>query len=314
MRSRSVVQVAVTAGTAALVELVELAVEPEQRAEDRRVEEADQRIQFVDAVFQRRAGEHPGVAAAQAFDGEGGLRVPVLDALRLVEDDDLGLQPFVDLQRVGQHRVVGDHREKRRGRPLVRRQTLGAAAFERLQGQAGETPDLFLPFALQRGRRDDQHALHPPEPPQQRAGGHRLDGLAEAHLVGQQRALGASEVQHPLALIRKQRQKRFLRGPRAGLDVVLVGAAQGERLGLAPAAFQPHADFLRDAQLGLRHAFPEFERHLRQVAGGEAAVAVEKAAQRARAAAPDRAPRAGSAPARSGTRSMRGEPSARAAA
>ena len=51
------------------------------------------RVDLVDAVLDRRAREHEGVAAAQAFDGLRGLGAPVLDALGLIEHDDVGLQP-----------------------------------------------------------------------------------------------------------------------------------------------------------------------------------------------------------------------------
>ena len=83
------IEVAVARGPAAVVEFVKLAVEAEQRAEHGRVEEIHQRMQFVDAVLDGRAGEDEGVAAAQALDGLGGLGAPVLDALGFVEHDDV---------------------------------------------------------------------------------------------------------------------------------------------------------------------------------------------------------------------------------
>ena len=100
-------------GAAAVVQFVILAVEPEQRAEQGRVEEIHQRIQFVDAVLDGRAGEDEGVAAAQAFDGLGGFGAPVLDALGFVQHHDVRPQPRVDVQRVGQHLLVIDDGEER---------------------------------------------------------------------------------------------------------------------------------------------------------------------------------------------------------
>jgi hypothetical protein len=45
---------------------------------------------------------------------------------------------------------------------------------------------------------------------QQGARGNRLDGLAQAHLVGEQRAAGKREVQHAFALIGIERQQRLI--------------------------------------------------------------------------------------------------------
>ena len=109
------VQVAIGGGPAAVVQFVILAVEAEQRAEQRRVEEIHQRIQFVDAVLDGRAGEDESIAAAQALDGLGGLGAPVLDALRFVQHHDVRPQPVVDVQRVGQHLLVIDDGEERSG-------------------------------------------------------------------------------------------------------------------------------------------------------------------------------------------------------
>ena len=58
-------------------------------------------MQLIDAILNRGAGEHESVAAAEAFDGLGGLRVPVLDALGFVEHDHLGTEVGVDVQGIG---------------------------------------------------------------------------------------------------------------------------------------------------------------------------------------------------------------------
>ena len=214
------VEVAVTHGAATLVEFVEVAVEAEQRSEHGRIEEGHQRVDLVDAVFDRRAGEDEGVAAAQALDGLRGLGVPVLDPLRFVQDHDVGLQPLVDVQRVGQHLLVIDDGEERRGG--IAPEAFPPGAEHELVAEARETLDLLLPFGLERGRRDDQHAGSLAEPVQQRAGGDGLDGLAQPHLVGQQRALGEGQVQHAFALVWVQRHQGFMRRPLAGMHLLLV--------------------------------------------------------------------------------------------
>ena len=96
-RSRSSAEVLVVDRTAALVELVEFAVEAEQRAEQLRIEVLDDGIELVDAVLERRAGQHEGMRSAQLLDAPRRLGLPVLDALRLVEDDDVGRQHRVDV-------------------------------------------------------------------------------------------------------------------------------------------------------------------------------------------------------------------------
>ena len=88
------------------------------------------------------------------------------------------------------------------------------------------------------------------EPVQQRAGGDGLDGLAQAHFIGQQRAFGEGEVQHALALIRKERDLGFVRRPFAALHLQLVIAPELLAFGGAAPAFQPRAEFLREAQSG----------------------------------------------------------------
>src|SRR6185369_235836 len=95
-------QVLVARRPAAVVKQVEVAVEAEERAEDRRIEELDDRVDLVDAVLDRRAGQDEGVGAREALDGLGGLALPVLDPLCLVEDDDVRSETPHDLLAVGQ--------------------------------------------------------------------------------------------------------------------------------------------------------------------------------------------------------------------
>ena len=97
---------------AALVELVEVAVEAEQRPEQLGIEILHDRIELVDAVLDRRAGQHEGVGRAQRLDPPRRLGLPVLDALRLVEHDDVGLQYRVDVRGVAQHLLVVDDGEE----------------------------------------------------------------------------------------------------------------------------------------------------------------------------------------------------------
>ena len=61
------------------------------RRDAARVDEGEDVDEVVGAVLDRRAGEGPTAAAADRTDDLGRLRVPVLDPLGLVEDDDVEL-------------------------------------------------------------------------------------------------------------------------------------------------------------------------------------------------------------------------------
>ena len=84
---------------------------------------------------------------------------------------------------------------------------------------------------------------------QQRASGDGLDGLAQTHLIGQQRPLGERQVQHAFALIGEERNFGFLRGPFPALHLQLVLAPKLYALGRALPQFQPRTQFLRQPQV-----------------------------------------------------------------
>ncbi len=93
-------QVAVTCRTAPFIEHVKVAIEPEQRSEQRGIQKVHQRIQLIDAVLDGRAGQHERVAAAQALDGLRGFGVPILDALGFVQHNHVGAQPLIHVECV----------------------------------------------------------------------------------------------------------------------------------------------------------------------------------------------------------------------
>jgi hypothetical protein len=218
-------QVLIAFGAAFVVERVVVAVEPEERAEESGVEEVDDGAEFVDAVFDRSAGEDEGIAAPEALDGLGGAGGPVLDALGLVEHDDVGAEALVEIEAVGHDLLVVGDGEERRRRIVVEARADGAGAIDEAQVERGEPADLLLPLGLQGGRGDDQYAASLAEAVKEGAGGDGLDGFAEAHLVGEQRAFGEGEVQHAFALIGEERQERLVRRVAAGGDGALVIAA-----------------------------------------------------------------------------------------
>ena len=74
------------------------------------------RVQLVEAVLQRRAGQDEGIGAAQPLHHVGGLGAPVLDPLRLVEDDQVEV-PSGDFRQIAAHQLVVDDVEELR-RPV----------------------------------------------------------------------------------------------------------------------------------------------------------------------------------------------------
>ena len=109
---REHVQVAVTDRAAPLVQLVEIAVETEQGAEELGVQELDDRVDLVDSVLERGAGEDEGVSAVEFLHRVRGLGLPVLDALGFVEDHEVGPQRLQKLAPVRHDLLVVAEREE----------------------------------------------------------------------------------------------------------------------------------------------------------------------------------------------------------
>ncbi|MNZ70225.1 hypothetical protein D3C78_885560 [compost metagenome] len=138
-------------------------------------------------VFQRRAGQAQAVPRVELARGLGGLGVGVLDVLRFVEDQQVVLV-LAELFRVPWQQRVG-------GEDQVVLLDLGevAAAAGAMQGQhaqvGGEAFGLVQPVGDQAGRHHHQRRRG------QAAGllfqqhmGQRLQGFAQAHVVGEDAA------------------------------------------------------------------------------------------------------------------------------
>jgi hypothetical protein len=69
------------------------------------IDELDDRDQLLQLVLERRAGQDEGIGAVDALQGARGNGVPVLDPLRLVDDDDLG-RPGGDQVEIGLELLV----------------------------------------------------------------------------------------------------------------------------------------------------------------------------------------------------------------
>ena len=208
-----------------------LVQQAEGRSKTEAIDELHDGDQFFQPVLQRRAGQHDGVGRGDLLDAAGGARVPVLDALGLVEDDQVG-RPRVDQVEIAMNGVViGDLEEGVGGEVDL---AAGAQAADDLDGAVAEALDLALPLVLERGRADDQDALDAEEPGHDLGGGDGLDGLAQAHLVADQAAAGPRGEQDALALVIVQRHfEQVLEGGAAAAARERLGDALPAALGVA---------------------------------------------------------------------------------
>ena len=113
-RLADLVEVVIADDLADLVAHLVLVEQAEGRPEAEAIDELDDGDQFLQPVLQRRAGEDDGVGRGDLLDAAGDARVPVLDALGLVEDDQVG-RPGVDQVEVGVDGVVVDDLEEAAG-------------------------------------------------------------------------------------------------------------------------------------------------------------------------------------------------------
>ena len=151
------------------------------------VDEFHDAPQIEQPVFQRRAGKGELVLGLERLGRSGDHRLGVLDVLRLVQDDGAEGEFLERSEVAAQQRVVGDNE-------IVLRNLLpqGVAMLARGEQQHLHAGDELLRLALPveddaRGADDEAgrgapflaQVLHPRE---------RLHGLAQAHVIGQQRA------------------------------------------------------------------------------------------------------------------------------
>jgi hypothetical protein len=81
------------------------------------------------------------------------------------------------------------------------------------------------------------------------ASGDRLNGFPQAHLIGEEGALGEREVEHPFALVREEWQECLMCGMAAGGDTGFVIAAADDSVVRDRARGEPRGGVERDAEL-----------------------------------------------------------------
>ena len=195
------VQVLVAQHLALLVHHAVAVEEAEGRRQPAVVDELDHRIQLVQPVLQRRAAEDQRERRAEALDDPGRLRLPVLDPLPFVQHDQVPADPL-DGQDVAQHLfVVADGEE---AVVVVLPGPLGGAAGDQLHAAVAKAVDLVAPLRFHRGGADHQHAADAGLAGQDLGRAHALDRLAQAHVVGQDRAADPRGKGDPFELIGEQ--------------------------------------------------------------------------------------------------------------
>ncbi len=188
-----------------------LVEEPKAGPQATIIDELHDRIEIVEPVFQRGAGEHQREARAQAFDHARGLGLVVLDALAFVENDQVPGHAF-DRENVAEHLLVVAHGKK--ATVGISRLTLRRRAADKLHIAIAKAMNLGPPLALERRGTHDQHLTHTGLAGQQLGHAHALNRFSETHVVGQDRPSGAGGKCHAIELIGQERRLQERRAER----------------------------------------------------------------------------------------------------
>ncbi|CAH0375328.1 unnamed protein product, partial [Pelagomonas calceolata] len=216
------------------------------RAQDPRVREVGERVELLEVVLEGRAREEDASFGPEGAEGPGGLRLPALEALGLVADEEVARRR-AEARRVRRERLVGDdeHLEGPRARAEGRDRFGGVrvdgldghALAERRRAAVDPLVELGLPV-----RHEGAGARHDDAPerlgrgrdravPEERVDErHGLERLPEAHVVREDGAVSLKarvvlaqardavvEEPHALALVRAQElgdERRHAHGPR----------------------------------------------------------------------------------------------------
>ena len=195
-------------------------LEPLPRAEQAGVDDVHQRPQLAEAVLDRRAGHRQPSPCGQPAERARPLRVRVLDVLRLVEQQAVPGDRGEEVDVAGGDVVRGDDdvRFQRGFRECGARKP--EAAVVAVHAQRGREPrDLRAPLLDDAHRADDERRAEHARPHFLALGGEhrdRLDGLPEAHVVGQDPA-DPEIAEHPqpaVAALLEREERELHRGGR----------------------------------------------------------------------------------------------------
>src|SRR5579885_1318757 len=197
------IQILVAHDAAGVIEDLVLMAQSPQGAEPLAVDVLHDRDQLLQAVLERRSGQHQCMRTLDALERPRRNGVPILDPLGLVRDHDVGTPGLNELEVPGECLVVGDLAESRL---RVASHPRGATSIDDQRLPLREARNLPLPLVLERGGTHHEYLLGAEMPREQLHGCERLDGLAESHLIGDETAPRASGEQGTLGLVRIQRR------------------------------------------------------------------------------------------------------------
>ena len=185
------------------------------------------RRELVEPVLHRRARQDEPVRGIQSLHGARGLGRPVLDPLGLVEHDDVR-GPVANHVEVANELLVVAQEESPAARVECGAALGGTAVDDRRRGIREELP-LAKPLGLERGGDHEQPTADAAGPPEGVAGGDGLRGLAEAHVIGEEKPPAHEEPLDALALVRIERlleaPQRFAQASEASRALELASKA-----------------------------------------------------------------------------------------
>src|SRR5207249_9810482 len=198
-RSSDAIQVAIADDSAAVgFAYLMVMKQPERRSEAVLVDELDDRDQLLEPVLEGRAGEDERVGRDDLLHAARRARGPVLDALRLVEDQQVR-RPGSDQVEVAMDRVVADDLVEACGREAALALRPGSSDHD--HRPLREAPALALPLVLEGRGAHDEHPLEPDVTGEDLRGGDGLQGLPEPHLVRDEAPPGPGGEERPLTLV-----------------------------------------------------------------------------------------------------------------
>src|SRR6185437_14190081 len=155
-RLADLVEVAITDDLAVRVTHLMIVQQAEGGAETEAIDELHDGDEFLQAVLQRRAGQDERIRSRDLLDAAGRACDPVLDALRLVENDQIRRPRLYEIEIAMYRIVIGDFEERLGGEMNF---TASAQATHDFDAAVTEAFNLALPLMFERGRTDDQYAL-----------------------------------------------------------------------------------------------------------------------------------------------------------
>jgi hypothetical protein len=177
--------------------------ETEGRTQPPVVEELHDREEIVEAILQGRPREHQREARPEALDDPARLGFPVLDALPLVEHDQVPASGLHG-REVPEHLLVVDDREE--GVCLVLGHPLGGASQHELAGALREPLHLGRPLGLERSGANDEDPRDAGLARQELRRADALDRLPQAHVVGQDGPAGPGGEGDAVELVGQERR------------------------------------------------------------------------------------------------------------